>query len=94
MSRRDEYIEKMKQQLDTVNAEISRIEIRISETTGQAREKMQSELEKVRAGYEALTAKVDEVRKAGEETFEKYRDEAGHLWKVLNQSINYFKTQV
>lgn len=94
MSTRDEYVEKMKQQLDEWNADLERLETRISEAAEPVRSKLEPQLAKVRAGYAGAREKLRDVRAAGEDTWEELTDDAEHVWKTLRQSINYFKSQL
>ena len=50
MSSRDEYVEKMKHQLDEWNKDIDRLEIQISEVQSSAKEELQTRLKQAREG--------------------------------------------
>lgn len=94
MSKRDEFVTKMKAQLDEWNSEIAKLEAKISEKTGPAREKLEPQLEKVRESYRKGRAKLDELGDATEDRFDKVKGEAEHVWKALRQSVNYFRSQL
>ncbi|MGB5660264.1 MAG: hypothetical protein WBO54_12340 [Thermoanaerobaculia bacterium] len=94
MSKRDEYVERMKQQLDEWNADLERLEIKLSEVSEPVRSKLEPQLSKVRESYTSARQKLSEVRAAGEESWEDVTDDAEHVWKTLRQSINYFKSQL
>lgn len=94
MSKRDEYVERMKQQLDEWNADLEKLESRMSEAAEPVRTRLEPHLEKARASYAGARQKLGEVRGAGEEKWEEVSDEVEHVWKTLKQSINYFKSQL
>ena len=91
---REEMIETLKNQLDELNEWIDKAETRLSELTGPAREKLEPRLESARSAYEDGKERLAALRAAGEESFDKLRDEAEHVWKTFKQSVNYFKSQL
>ncbi len=94
MSKRDEYVERMKKQLDDWNADLERLETKLGEMAGPVKSKLEPQLSKAREGYDSARMKLREVRNAGEESWEGLTDEVEHVWKTLRQSINYFKSQL
>ena len=94
MSKREEYVERMKQQLDEWNADLDSLEAKLSEMTEPARRKLEPQLSKARDSYASARQKLREIRGAGEESWEDLTDDVEHVWKTLKQSINYFKSQV
>ena len=94
MPSRDEYIEKMKRQLDEWNKDVDRLEAQISEVQSSARAELQTRVKQAREGYETAKEKLEEIRAGGDESWEKARDEVEHVWKVLKQSINYFRSRL
>jgi hypothetical protein len=94
MTRRDEYIEKLKRQLDEWNDDIDRLEAKLDELAEPARQRLEPYLAKARAGRDEAVRKLSELRAAGEESWDKIESEAEHVWKTLKQSINYFKSQL
>ncbi len=73
MSSRDEYVEKMKHQLDEWNKDIDRLEIQISEVQSSAKEELQTRLKQAREGYETAKERLQEMRAEGDESWEKAR---------------------
>jgi predicted nucleic acid-binding Zn-ribbon protein len=94
MATRDEYVEKLKHQLDEWNEDIARFEATLAELTGPARERLEPYLAKAREGRDAAVRKLSELKTSGEGSWDKLRGDAEHLWKALRQSINYFKSQL
>jgi flagellar biosynthesis chaperone FliJ len=94
VSKRDEYVEKMKQQLGEWNTDLDRLEAKVSEVAEPVRDKLEPQLSKVRDSYASARRKLREVREASEESWEDLTDDVEHVWKTLRQSINYFKSQL
>jgi len=94
MAKRDEYVEKMKQQLDEWNDEIDRLEANLAEAGGETKKRLEPYMAKARESREQLVTKLGELKQAGEATFESSKDEVEHVWKAFKQSVNYFKSQL
>lgn len=94
MSKRDEYIEKMKLQLDDVNAKMSALEAKAQEAKAEAREKYQTEMAKLREQSQLAIAKLDELRAAGEDSWEAMVAEMEKIRDAFIHSFRYFKSQV
>ena len=94
MASREEYVEKLKRQLDEWNGDIDQLEAKLAEATGPAREKLEPYLVKAREGSESALKKLAELKASGDESWDKLECEAEHLWKTLKQSVNYFKSQL
>jgi hypothetical protein len=94
MTTRDEYVEKLKRQLDEWNEDLDRIEAKLAKLTGPAREELEPFVAKAREGRDAAVRKLGELKASSEETWDKLVGEAEHVWKALRHSINYFRSQL
>ena len=94
MSKRDDYIEKMKLQLDELNAKMSRVELKAKEAKEDARDKYREEMDKLRAQSKIAVAKLDEIKAAGEDTWETMVTEMEKVRDAFKHSFNYFKSQL
>ncbi len=94
MSKRDEYIEIMKQQLDTLNAQMGEWETKTNEVKEEAREKYAEQVDQLRKASQAANEKLDEIRAAGEDKWESLTEEAEKVRKAFVHSVNYFKSQL
>ena len=94
MANREEYIEKMKAQLDEWNADLKKLEARLAEASDATRERLEPYLENMRDARDAATKKLGELRSSGETSWESLQAEAEHVWKVFKQSVKYFKSQL
>jgi uncharacterized coiled-coil DUF342 family protein len=94
MSKRDLYIEKMKAQLDELNAKIGRLEARAQEAKDDARDKYNEEMSKLSAQSKLAVAKLDELKAAGEDTWETMVTDMEKVRDAFKHSFNYFKSQL
>ena len=94
MSKRDDYVAKMKLQLDELNLKMGALEAKAREAKQDARAKYQEEMGKLRQQSKLAVAKLDEVKAAGEDTWEKMVSEMEKVRDAFTHSFNYFKSQV
>jgi septal ring factor EnvC (AmiA/AmiB activator) len=91
---RDDYIEKLKTQLDEWNDEIGKLEARLAERNEATRKKLEPHLAKAREARDTVRAKLKELRDSGEKSWDSARDEVEHVVKVFKQSVKYFRSQL
>lgn len=89
---REQFVQKLKSQLDEINDDIDALEARLDASATQAREEFRGRLEEAKAQRAAAEAKLQEVRNAGDEAWEDLKHEAEHAWSALKSSVNYFKS--
>jgi hypothetical protein len=94
MPTRDEVIEKLKQQLDTLNAKLGELEAKADEASGEARAEYVKRMQHLREMAEPARDKFRELRDAGEGQWDRLSAEADKHYKALVHSYNYFKSQV
>ena len=94
MSKRDAYIEKMKDQLDELNAKMSEVEAKAQEAKDDARAKYKEEMKKLSKQSKLAVAKLEEIKSAGEDTWESMVTEMEKVRDAFKHSFNYFKSQL
>ncbi len=94
MLSREEYTTKIKQQLDEFNAKVDELQARTQETKADAREKYEAEMAKLRHQSELAVAKLDELKAAGEDSWDKVVAEMEKIRDAFVHSFSYFKSQV
>ena len=94
MSKREEYIENMKQQLDGLNAQLKELETKGEAAQAEFLEKHAEQITQLREHYVAALAKLDEVKSASEDKWESVVTEGEKIHKAFVQSFNYFKSQL
>jgi len=94
MSKRDVYIEKMKLQLDELNAKMSVVEAKAEEAKDDVREKYNEEIRKLRHQSKLALAKLDQLKEASNESWDKLVAEMAKVSDAFKHSFNYFKSQL
>jgi len=94
MSKRDLYVEKMKVQLDELNAKMSRLETKAKEAKDDARDKYEQEMSKLKEQSKLAIAKLNELKAAGEDSWEHTVSEMEKIRDAFKHSFNYFKSQL
>ncbi len=94
MTKRDEYIAATKLQLDELNASMNKLEAKAQEAKADARDKYQEEMRKLRHQSKLAVAKFDEMKAAGEESWETMVTEMEKVRDAFTHSFHYFKSQL
>lgn len=93
MSQRDEYVEKMKEQLDEMNEMIDRWQAKAKDAEGEVREKYEAQAAAFRERSDGARARMKEIRDSGDDSWQNLREEIQHIRDALTSSYNYFKSQ-
>ncbi len=94
MTRRDEYIQKMKSQLDALNATMGEIEAKAKDAKEEARARYKEEAAKLRIQSKAAASKLEDLKSAGEDRWEAMVTEMDKMRDAFVHSFNYFKSQI
>ncbi|WP_088278980.1 hypothetical protein [Ideonella sp. A 288] len=94
MSKRDEYVSKMKLQLDELNTKMDELSAKARDARAEARESYKAEMDKLRDQSKLAVAKLDEMRTAGEDTWENMVTEMEKVRDAFKHSFSYFKSQL
>jgi predicted nucleic acid-binding Zn-ribbon protein len=87
---RDQYVSKMKAQLDEWNASIAALGEKGSEMTGDAKAKYQEHLAALRAQRAEGEKKLEEVQAATESNWEQFKLESDNVWSAFKDSYQAF----
>lgn len=94
MSKRDQYVKTMKQQLDELNGQITRLEAKAKDANAELRVKYDKQMGELRELSRAAQVKMEEIKGAGEDKWEALVAEGDKLQKAFVHSFNYFKSQL
>lgn len=94
MSQRDEFVEKMKQQLDEMNELIDRWQTKAKSAEGEARETYDEQLAAFRERSEAARSKLREIRESGDDSWQSLRLEMQQIRDALVSSYHHFKSEL
>jgi chromosome segregation ATPase len=88
------YVEKMKTQLDELNAKMDKLQVSAQDAKADAQDKYKQEMAKLRHQSKLAKVKLDELRSAGDDAWEATVTEMDKLSDAFKHSFNYFKSQV
>ena len=94
MSKRDEYVAKMKQQLDDLNTQIGDLEAKAKAGQEELHKEYDEQLAKLKQQSQVALQKLNELKGAGEEKWDELIAEGDKVYKAFVHSVNYFKSQV
>lgn len=94
MTKKSIYIEKMKTQLDELNASMNTLDAKAEEAREDARDMYREEMRKLRHQSKLAVAKLDDMKTATEETWETMVSEMEKVRDAFTHSFHYFKSQV
>ncbi len=94
MSKREIYIEKMKLQLDELDAKMDKLEVQAQVAKDNARDKYKEEMAKLRQQSKLAKGKLAELMAAGEDTWETMVTEMEKIRDAFIHSFSYFKSQL
>lgn len=91
MTGRDNFIARMKAQLEEGKAELHRLEARARDAQADIREKYHHTAEELHRKRLTAEAKLDTLRHAGEEAWEAHRDEVEKTWDAFKAGLDAFR---
>jgi uncharacterized alpha-E superfamily protein len=91
MTKKSIYIEKMKTQLDELNASMNTLDAKAED---DARDMYREEVRKLRHQSKIAASKLDDMKTATEETWETMVSEMEKVRDAFTHSFHYFKSQV
>ena len=94
MSKRDDYTEKLKLQLDELNTQMDQLESKAKEARADAREKYKAEMGRLRHQSTLAVAKFEELKAASEDSWDKMVAETEKIRDAFVHSFSYFKSQI
>jgi hypothetical protein len=94
MSTRDEYITKMKHQLDELNAKMVKLETKAQTAKDDAHDVYKEEMRKLRLQSKLAVAKLDELKASGEGKWDTTVAEMEKVRDAFTHSFHYFKSQL
>jgi predicted nucleic acid-binding Zn-ribbon protein len=94
MNKRDEYVQKMKSQLDALNATMDEVEAKAKDAKEEARAKYKEEMAKLRQQSKVAATKLEDLKSAGEDRWDATVAEMDKMRDALVHSFHYFKSQI
>lgn len=87
MSKRDEYVEKLKVKLDEWNTDIDKLEAKAEHVKEDLKEKYHEEVNSVRQHRESVKGKLKQLAESSEEAWEELKAGTEEVLHKLNEAI-------
>lgn len=87
MNKRDDYVEKLKSQLDAWNADVDALESRAHKAHAEAQALYQAQVEALRARSEQARLQLDLLRRASEDAWSEMRSGMEKAWDDMGEAV-------
>ena len=87
MTKRDEYAEKLKTQIDEWNAELDRFEAKVNAAAAEARQRYQEELNSLRARRDEMLQELSHVQQATDDAWDEVWRGAEEAWQTMKEAF-------
>ena len=94
MTKRAEYIETMKHQLDELNTNMNTLAAKAHDVKEDARDKYKEQVSKLRQQSRLAVAKLDEMKASSEYSWDAMVAEMEKVRDAFKHSCSYFKSQL
>jgi len=81
MSTRDDYIKKIKDQIDDWNTDITEVEGKARQASAEIKTQYAQSLEALRAERDAAHQKIEEIIEASDDAWDEIRESAEDFWE-------------
>ena len=93
-TQRDEFINKLKAQIDELNAQMSEFESKAEVVGDQAVSEFDAQMDKLREQAKEMQLKMGELQASSEDTWDRMLEETRKVRDAFIHSVNYFKSQM
>ena len=87
---RTQIIEKLKTELDKLNQELDKAEVKVQELSGEGKKTYQKQVDELRQLMGEAKVKYDQAKGSAEESWKEVQDNIEFTAKALKNSVNYF----
>lgn len=94
MTKRDEYTQRIKTQLDELNKQMDDLSAKAKDAKAEAHDAYKAEMAKLRHQSKLAVAKYDEMVAASEDGWDKMVAEMDKISDAFVHSFKYFKSQI
>lgn len=88
MSKREEYVERLKAQLDAWNSDIEKLEGKARVASAETRTKIEEQVVSLKSRRDEAAVKFDALREATEEKWEELKDATEGAWAKLKDRFS------
>lgn len=92
---RNEFVAKMKKQLDEVNQRLNELDRKGDDYSREARARLDERINELKSKRDEISGRLDEIGKAGDKAWEDLKTGATSAWNSLQdglkQALSHFK---
>jgi hypothetical protein len=85
--KRKAWESRISSKLDELDAEFKKLKAQGHDTAGEAKQKHEEKMEKVKKHRDRARTKLEEVREAGEDSWEKVREGSEKAWEDFSSAV-------
>lgn len=90
---RNEFVEKMKHQLDEFNRKLDELEKKGADYNQEARTRFDRRMEELKQKRQEASKRIDEINQAGDKAWETLKTGATAAWNSLEESLKQARSQ-
>jgi hypothetical protein len=94
MSRKDEYIAKMKKQLDDWSTDIDELQVKASLAKAELKVKYEEQIAELRKKKQEGDRKLNAIKAAAEDSWEHLKGDTERTWNALKGAVEEFKSRM
>jgi predicted nucleic acid-binding Zn-ribbon protein len=94
MSKKDEYVAKMKKQLDDWNTSIDELQVKASLAKAELKAKYEQQIADLRRKKQEGDQKLSAIKAAADDSWETLKGEAERTWNAFKGAVEEFKSRM
>jgi hypothetical protein len=94
MSKKDEYVAKMKKQLDDWSTDIDELQVKASLAKAELKVKYEEQITELRKKRQEGDSKLNAIKAAADDSWEHLKGETERTWGALKAAVNEFKSRM
>jgi len=94
MSKKDEYVQKMKKQLDDWSTEIDQLQVKASLGKAELKTRYEEQIAELRKKRQEGESRLNEIKSAADDAWEQLKGETEKTWGALKAAVNEFKSKM
>ena len=94
MSKKDEYVEKMKKQLDGWSTDIDELQVKASLAKAELKTRYEEQIADLRKKRQEGESRLNQIKAAADDSWETLKNETERTWGALKAAVNEFKSRM
>jgi len=94
MSKKDEFVAKMKKQLDDWSTDIDELQVKANLAKADVKVKYEEQIAGLRRKRQEADLKLNDIKAAADDSWEKLKGESERVWGALKGAVSEFKSRM